>query len=186
MFDASIVPALTPGPALATALADVDLSELDADDLVAVASAAERLASWAHARQLDAVASFADHYAPELEPVWSRKAGRETAHPGGGAGTPQVMEFAAEELGAELGLSSWSAHRLLADALDLRHRLPQIRSQVFEGRVEAWRARMVAAGTRRLSQSQCAAVSEELLPLLPRVTTRRLRLLVDATLPTHA
>ena len=42
----------------------------------------------------------------------------------GGPGTAEVTEFAAAELGARLGLSTISAGRLIADGLDLCHRLP--------------------------------------------------------------
>ncbi len=42
----------------------------------------------------------------------------------GGAGTPGVAEFAPAELGVVLATSTTAAERLVADALDLRHRLP--------------------------------------------------------------
>src|SRR6476660_1968439 len=42
----------------------------------------------------------------------------------GGDGSPAVAPFVAEELGAALGVSTQSAMALMADALDLRHRLP--------------------------------------------------------------
>jgi hypothetical protein len=44
----------------------------------------------------------------------------------GGEGTPEVAEFAAAELGAELQMSPWAAAQLIGDALDLRHRLPRL------------------------------------------------------------
>ncbi len=43
----------------------------------------------------------------------------------GGAGTPGVAEFAPAELGVVLATSTTAAERLVADALDLRHRLPR-------------------------------------------------------------
>ncbi|WP_460766029.1 hypothetical protein [Mariniluteicoccus flavus] len=42
----------------------------------------------------------------------------------GGPGTPGVAEFLALELGPALHLSPESAHTLIADVLNLRHRLP--------------------------------------------------------------
>ena len=45
----------------------------------------------------------------------------------GGDGTPGVAPFVAEELGAAMGVSTQSAMSLMADALDLRHRFPQLR-----------------------------------------------------------
>lgn len=42
----------------------------------------------------------------------------------GGDGTLEVAEFCSAELGVVLGVSAWSSRQLIADALDLRHRLP--------------------------------------------------------------
>lgn len=44
----------------------------------------------------------------------------------GGAGTPNVAEFAAAELGARLRMGTRGAHALIADALDAQHRLPRL------------------------------------------------------------
>jgi len=44
----------------------------------------------------------------------------------GGAGTPAVSAFAPEPVAATLGLSTTAGMRLIADALDLQHRLPRI------------------------------------------------------------
>src|SRR4051794_5617 len=62
--------------------------------------------------------------APEtLDPHACGEPGRERAVAIGGAGTPEVTEFAAAELGTRLGISSWSARALMADGLDLVYRL---------------------------------------------------------------
>ena len=49
---------------------------------------------------------------------------------------------------------------LIADALDLRWRLPRLWVQVVAGEVRAWQARKVAALTRRLSADACAELDE--------------------------
>ena len=54
----------------------------------------------------------------------------------GGAGTPPVAEFAPAELGAVLAVSEFSGGRLVADALDLRHRLPLLWSRMETGEVK--------------------------------------------------
>jgi hypothetical protein len=59
--------------------------------------------------------------------------GTERAVRVGGPGTPEMAEFACAELGARLQLSPWSARRLIADALDARHRLPAIWTRVLAG-----------------------------------------------------
>ena len=63
------------------------------------------------------------HDADSLGPAQVPTPGRERAVDLGGGGTPQVTEFAAAELGARLGMSSFSARALIADALDLQQRL---------------------------------------------------------------
>ena len=75
----------------------------------------------------------------------------ETTAPLAGAGTPSVAEFAPLELSAALGLSHDAARALLADALDLTHRLPRLWALVRAGRVAVWRARRIAVETRDLS-----------------------------------
>lgn len=91
-----------------------------------------------------------------------------------------MTEFAADELAAELGLSTVRAGGLIADALDLRHRLPAVLAGLAAGTVEGWRAHLVARGTRELSAAQAAAVEAEVLPQLAQVTTARLHKLVTA------
>lgn len=95
-------------------------------------------AAWADAHDLD---PSRDDYQPLVERacVW------------GGAGTPPVSEYCAVELGALQGTGVVAARLLIADALDLRHRLPQLWAQVQAGQVRAWQARKVAEQTRPLS-----------------------------------
>ena len=76
----------------------------------------------------------------------------------GGDGTPEVSEYAVHELGALQGVSAGSAEHLIADALDLRHRLPCLWARVRAGQVRAWQARKVAQATHELSQEAAAEV----------------------------
>ena len=69
----------------------------------------------------------------------------------GGSGTPPVAAFTAEPLAVALGCSPASASTLLADALDLHHRLPLLWDQTRAQLVPAWKARRVASRTRHLS-----------------------------------
>ena len=68
----------------------------------------------------------------------------------GGDGSPAVAPFVAEELGAAMGVSTQSAMSLMADALDLRHRFPQLWAGVEAGEVAPWKTRRVAAEARSL------------------------------------
>ncbi len=61
-----------------------------------------------------------------------------------------MAPFVAEELGAALGVSTRSAMALMADALDLRHRLPRLWTRVESLAVAPWKTRRVAADTRSL------------------------------------
>ncbi len=73
--------------------------------------------------------------------------GREHEEPIAGMGCPLVAEFCVAELGSVLGVSTVSAKKLIGHALELRHRLPRLWSQVHAGAVPAWRARAVAEAT---------------------------------------
>ena len=64
-----------------------------------------------------------------------------------------MLEFAAAEFGAQLETSYGSARALMADALDLRHRLPELWQLICAGEVPSWRARKVAQASRHLSRS---------------------------------
>ena len=95
----------------------------------------------------------------------------------GGPGTPAVAAFTPEPLAAALGCSPTSASSLLADALDLHHRLPLLWDHTRAQLVPAWKARRVAARTRHLAldaarwvDRQVAARASSLsLPALDRI-----------------
>jgi hypothetical protein len=86
--------------------------------------------------------------------------GRERAVFLGGEGTPKVAEFAAAELGGRLQLSPFAAGLLMADALDLRHRLPRLWGRVRALEVKVSYARYVAKMTRELSTTRAGYVDE--------------------------
>ena len=93
-----------------------------------------------------------------LDPEEARRPGRERARRLGGSGTPRVSEFAAAALGARLGLSAISAARLMADGLDIAHRLPGLWVRVRSGEVRVHQARLVARRARDLTEQQAAYV----------------------------
>ncbi len=100
------------------------------------------------------------HNPDTLDPAVTTLPGRERARRFGGIGTPDVAEFAAAALGARLGVSSGSAHSLMADALDLVVRLPQLWRRVEALEVRASYARFVARRTRELTVEQASYVDE--------------------------
>ncbi len=84
----------------------------------------------------------------------------------GGVGTPKVQDLSIHELAVARGQHAQSVRALLADGLDLRHRLPELHTALREGRVDLWVARKVASMTRKLDPPAAAlvdrAVSEAL------------------------
>jgi len=80
----------------------------------------------------------------------------------GGAGTPPVAAFTPEPLAVALGCSPVSAATLLADALDLHHRLPLLWDHTQALTVPAWKARRVAIRTRHLSFDAARWVDRQL------------------------
>ncbi len=84
----------------------------------------------------------------------------------GGEGTPAVSAFAPEPVAAALGVSTLTGMKLIADALDLQHRLPRIWRLVEDLAVEPWKARQVAQATHVLSKAAAAYVDDQLAPKL--------------------
>ncbi|WP_235736116.1 hypothetical protein [Nocardioides alcanivorans] len=79
-----------------------------------------------------------------------------------GDGTPDVALFAVEELAASGGMSRAAGFSLIADALDLVHRLPQLWAKVEALEVPGWNARRVALLTRKLSYAAARWFDEQL------------------------
>ena len=79
----------------------------------------------------------------------------------GGDGTPAVAAFTPEPFALALGMSPSAGAQLIADALDLRHRLPLLWKRVARLEVPAWQARRVARQTHRLSKAAAIWVDEQ-------------------------
>ena len=108
---------------------------------------------------VELAAHWADLHHPDSQaPVERTLPGAEQGRQLGGEGTPQVLEFAAAELGAQMETSYGSARTLMADALDVRHRLPELWQLILAGRVRSWRVRKVAQATRHLSRDAAMQV----------------------------
>jgi Domain of unknown function (DUF222) len=146
------------------------------------------LVSRAHRQVLEhecALVELAAHWAdlnhpdsqqPAAKPLPGAEQGREL----GGQGTPEVLEFAAAELGAQMETTVGSARALMADALDLRHRLPELWQLICAGRVASWRARKVAQATRHLSRDSAMHVDAAVAPLICTLPWHRFETLLTA------
>ncbi|GAA2128477.1 HNH endonuclease signature motif containing protein [Nocardioides bigeumensis] len=103
----------------------------------------------------------------------------------GGDGCPGVEAFAAEPLAVTLEISPASARQLIADALDLRHRLPLCHAMVETLKVPAWKARRVATATNALSREAAAEVDRRLAPRLKHAGPRTIDKAIAMVIAKH-
>jgi hypothetical protein len=80
----------------------------------------------------------------------------------GGDGCPLIAAFAPEPFAAALGTSTMAGMQLLADALDLAHRLPKTWARVQRLAVTPWKARRLAQATHRLHREAARYVDDQL------------------------
>ena len=125
--------------------------------------------AWADAHYLD---SGSEDYQPLIQ----------RACAWGGEGTPEVSEYCAAELGALQGTGMAAARALIADALDLRYRLPRLWDRVLTGGVRAWQARKIAEQTRSLSWEACADVDHALSDFVGMMPWPRFVKILSATI----
>jgi hypothetical protein len=108
--------------------------------------------------------------------------GAERARQLGGDGTPLVAEFAVAEFAVVTGRSRLAAQIFVADALDVRHRLPQMWTAVMELRVPVWQARKIASRLRAvgLDREQARWVDSQVTPYVPSLPWARIEALLEA------
>ena len=152
------------------------------DDVLAAAEACAETIREAEAELLRLAYQWAIVHDPDrLDPAEAALPGRERARRYGGDGTPEVAEFAAAELGARIGRSPHAARQLMADTLDLHHRLPQLWARVETGEVKASYARHVCARTRDLTRAQASYVDAGVAESADgRISWSRFETLVEA------
>ena len=162
----------------------VVVEDLDADWLLALVEESEVQSRTAERRKL----RYAYQWCvlnPALEAgdaaTWGDLGGRERDCDVriGGDGTPDVAAFAAEPFAAALGISTRAGMVLLADAVDLVHRLPRAQALVESLKVAPWRARKLAQATRGLSKEAAAYVDRELAPVLDSCGPTRIDRVVE-------
>ena len=69
---------------------------------------------------------------------------------------------------------------MMADALDIRHRLPELWQLILTGAVPAWRARKVAQATRHLSRDSAMHVDAAVAPSITTLPWGRFETLLAA------
>ena len=186
---------------------DVEVLGLDASDTLAWVVGQRRAQDLAAARELRGVAHWADLHRVARADIDRGFIG--AAHPdisdsflagdtfvkqavaaGGvegvlrsaGEGAFMVAEYAVAELATALGLSEHAGRAYVAQAVELRDRLPRCFAQVMCGALPAWKARRIAERTLVLQAETADAVDAALAPFAPKLTITRIERAVDATI----
>jgi hypothetical protein len=147
---------MPPGPAQAGWLgaAAGTCEGLDEDALAGVAIAARRLAAWAQAAELAAVAQITVRAAAADPKIGLAGDGR----PG------RLCQDAISQVSLALMLSDYSASTWADLAVTLRWRLHATGQALAAGRIDLYRARLIAEATSVLSEEAARAVEEKILP----------------------
>ena len=152
---------LPPGLVLAGLAGDAwtaGLGRLSDDELIGVLRAARRLASWSAAMELAAVTDLATRREAE-------SAGEGSCAPG---------EHIGDEIAAALTLTARAADVLLDLATALR-RLPATMAALAAGRIDRYRATVIAEELAGLGDEHAAVVEQQVLDHAPDQTTGQLR-----------
>ncbi len=152
---------LPPGPALAAALASIDVDRLSGHDRVVALRAAARLEAHYAARKTRAMVAIRDALAAEFaaDPV-----------PG-----DDVDEAAVAEIQAALCLTGATAASWYADALALRDRLPAVWEALAAGRIDAVRARVLVDETTHLDPDAARDLVDAVLGWAADRTTTQIK-----------
>ncbi|MFB9955413.1 HNH endonuclease signature motif containing protein [Cellulomonas denverensis] len=144
------------GPVLARMLANLDPVAVDLLDLPAVAEAAARLESWAHAVSARVAAELAER--DEMNPVWPEY-----------AGNVHQPNTAADELAIYLNIGRRSAQTLVDEGLAYERHLPGTGQALRTGRIDTARARVMV---RRLAGVDLFTAEEVETTVLPGASER--------------
>ena len=100
----------------------------------------------------------------------------------GGEGTPKVRELCFHELGIARQTHALSARAVVADVLDLQHRLPLTWARVEALAADAFVARKVAAKTRELPLAVVGLVDVAVATVIGRVSPGRVLAIAEAAI----
>jgi hypothetical protein len=140
---------------------DTDLPDLDAAGLLAASAEAERTARLAEVHKLELLAAWARIHSDDPtegpEGHIARRVGN-VLRQVGGEGTPGVQDFCLGEIALARGAGVTATSNMLADVLDLQHRLPLTWAVCRRGEAEVWVARRIAKQSRHLSRDTVGVV----------------------------
>ncbi|MDT0185028.1 hypothetical protein Q9S36_33095 [Microbacterium sp. ARD31] len=129
------------------------LHHLDADAILAAATEAERAARLAEVHKLELLSAWAAAHSTDPTQGPDGRVARRVGNVlrrVGGEGTPGVQDFCLGEIALARGAGVTATSNLLADVLDLEHRLPLTWAVTRRGECEPWVARRVARLSRHL------------------------------------
>ena len=173
--DIAALAGIPPGPLLAVALARIDATRVQNNDLLALLAAQSRQASHESARLLGVIAEVG-RAVPTFDDGAVDRLDRPVPH-------------GADEVRAALAWSRRAADRECDLAEQVVHDLPQVYAAFLAGDIDRSRARVFAEHLAGLTQAQIATVCDALLPVAGRLTPGRLvvrlRRLVAAIDPRH-
>ncbi|GAA1926680.1 hypothetical protein [Nocardioides marmoribigeumensis] len=139
------------------------LPDLDASGLLAAMADRVRARRLAEVDELDALGAWADLHS------WDPTTGPDGKHqrrignvlrPVGGEGTPLVQDFCLGEIAMARGAGRTATTNLMADLLDLRHRLPLTWAVCLAGDAEVWVARRAAKLSRHVPADRAWVVDQ--------------------------
>jgi 5-methylcytosine-specific restriction endonuclease McrA len=147
-------------------------------------AAAER----AEADVLLAAALWAEQHPPESiqdTATWLAPGAGDTGLPLAGEGAPLVAEFCLAELALALGVSTDSGRNLVADAVELKYRLPRTWARIHAGDLPAWRGRRIAQATLGLTRAAAAHVDAQVAGFAHKIGPAALDRLVAEAIARH-
>lgn len=144
------------------------IEHMSAADVLADLRACDQLERQVTARRLALAARWAD-LNPSIQTL-PEAVDRTMTDDELGIGLAAVAEFAAVH-----AVTTQTGRTLIADALELRHRLPKLWHAVHELHIAAWKACAVAQTTRPRSTELAAALNTQTATLGDRLTLRRIK-----------
>jgi Domain of unknown function (DUF222) len=156
----AIAETLAAGPSLAAWLSSQAPDAAAGRDLIGMAEAFRRVASWAQAGELAMVAQVAAQSAAADPRTGLAADGR----PAG------LTEDATAQVSLGLTLSHYGAEAWTSLAVALRWRLPATAAALAEGRIDTYRAKILAEAVIPLSDAAARAVEDRVIPLAGDLT----------------
>jgi 5-methylcytosine-specific restriction endonuclease McrA len=161
----------------------------DPSSVLVFARSSQTDADRAQANLLTAAVTWAEQHPPESihdAATWVC-GGADTGLPLAGPGAPLVAEFCIAEFAVALGRSTDSGRGLIADAVELKYRLPKLWARIQtgrlqSGRLQAWRARRIAQATLGLTMEAARFVDTQVAGFAHTIGVAALdRLVAEAT-----